>query len=320
MVASNLTPYALSGETPYWFRFYGTFAAPLFISLAGMMVAFAAQRRGFWHFVRRGILIIAIGAILDTYVWGLVPFLTMDVLYLIGLAMPLTYLFGKVQLAWRIVITLALFAMTPHMQDFTGYRYAPAAFTISSGVQFMEVLREIPLAQSWLVDGWFPVFPWLGVAFAGQLAGTARQRIYSFANKTVFCIGLFFLAVGIYWWQTEPIERFARAGYPDLFYPPTLSFFLVAAGVFMLLFFLVDCTATSRIHLPFRLYGQCSLILYVLHSVVIGYYFIPRRASGSLHSWNEFLLDYLYFMGGLLVVAWCVTLLRGRKAKSYQTP
>lgn len=312
MVASNLTPYALAGVSPDWFRFYGTFAAPLFVFLAGMMVSLTGIMRNhtLMYFVKRGVLVIGVGACIDAYIWGLVPFLTMDVLYLIGLAMPLTYVTGKIHPVWRCVLIAAIFAATPYLQEGIGYRYAPEAFMLASEAPLMEFICQTPLWQSWLVDGWFPVFPWLGVALAGHLAGEARLHYRSFDTNAVLASGLCSLMAGAYWWQLEPIKRFAREGYPDLFYPPTLSFFLIAAGVIMLLFYFVDRSSASSFYTPFSLYGRCSLLMYVLHSYVIGDYFLPQRQKGVLHSFDKFLLVYLGFMGALLVVAWCASLIR----------
>ncbi len=54
----------------------------------------------------RGAALIGVGAWLDTYVWGLYPFLSMDVLYLIGVSMPLCYLVGKLPVGLRVALTI----------------------------------------------------------------------------------------------------------------------------------------------------------------------------------------------------------------------
>ena len=307
MVASNMTPYTLAGDSPDWFRFYGTFAAPLFVFLAGMMIKLAGRRtHGFGYYLTRGLALMAVGAGIDAYIWGLVPFLTMDVLYLIGLSMPLCYLLGKFTAGMRYAITMAVFAALPSIQEWSPYRDAPDSFMIASGITLNEVAGQVHLAQSWFIDGWFPVFPWLGVAFAGYLAGEARLRHSSFANRKVLVAGLASLAIGTIWWQHQPVDRFARGGYPDLFYPPTLAFFFVAAGVAMLLFYFVDRNAANPLWRPFDVYGKCSLLMYILHLAVIGAYFWPQSQEGIVLGPADFLLSYLAFMMGLLLVAWLV--------------
>ncbi len=311
MVASNLTPYALADEAPEWFRFYGTFAAPLFVFLAGMMIGLGRKKQhGFGYYLIRGLALMGVGAWLDAYVWGLFPFLSMDVLYLIGLAMPLCYLFGRLPAGPRYALALAVFALMPQLQAWSPYRHSPDNFTIASGIAAAAVFAQADLAQSWLIDGWFPVFPWLGVAFAGTLAGEIRLRSRSFDGVKTLALGIASLAAGVFWWLDKPVERFARGGYPDLFYPPTLSFFCVAAGVVLLLFYIVDNTAENPLYAPFKLYGKCSLLMYILHTVVIGEYFWPEGGEMGQFAFGAFLQVYLIFMLGLLAVAWVVSLLK----------
>jgi uncharacterized membrane protein len=305
MVASNLVPYALAGGSPDWFRFYGTFAAPLFVFLAGMMVRLTGQlrQRNFWYYGVRGLAVVLVGAGIDAFVWGLVPFVSMDVLYLIGLAMPLCYLLGTCSVAWRYGVTVAIFAAMPLLQAEAGYRYLPDGFMLQAGLPLHEIISQAELAQGWLIDGWFPVFPWLGVAFAGYIAGEFRRTYPSFCNRKVLVLALCSLAAGIWWWHAEPIERFAREGYPDLFYPPTLAFFCIAAGVLLLLFFIIDGNPQRRIYTPFKLYGKCSLLMYALHSILISEFFVPLGQQGIKFAFAKFYLIYLGLTAILLCVA-----------------
>lgn len=315
MVASNMTPYVLIDDSPGWLRFYGTFAAPLFIFLAGMMIKVAGNNRqhSLGYYLTRGMALIGVGAVMDVYIWGLVPFLTMDVLYLIGLSMPLCYLLGKCPSVLRYIAALAVFAATPFFQELFPYRHSPDSFMLASGITFAEVVDQTQFVRGWLIDGWFPVFPWFGVAFAGYLAGEVRIYCSSFANAKVMLTGLISLLIGALWWLVQPVERFMRGGYPDLFYPPTLAFFLVAAGVTLLLFYLVDRTKASLAYAPFKLYGKCSLLMYILHTIVIGEYFLAQGQDGVGLALGVFLQTYLLLMMGLLLVAWLVNWIKPKK-------
>jgi uncharacterized membrane protein len=315
MVASNLVPYTLAGGSPDWFRFYGTFAAPLFVFLAGMMVRLTGQlrQRNFGYYAIRGLAVVLVGACIDAFVWGLVPFVSMDVLYLIGLAMPLCYLLGTFPIVWRYVITIAIFAMMPLLQAEAGYRYAPNGFMLQAGLALDEIISQAELAQGWFIDGWFPVFPWLGVAFAGFLVGDFRIKYPSFANSKVLIAALGTLATGAWWWQAEPIERFAREGYPDLFYPPTLAFFCIAAGVLSLLFCIIDHNPQRRIYTPFKLYGKCSLLMYALHVICISEFFVPLNHQGIRFPFAKFILLYLGLMTILLCVAFGLSKLKPKR-------
>lgn len=311
MVASNMTPYVYDGELPLWFRFYGTFAAPLFVFLAGMMVKMASVRKhGFSYYLLRGLALLGVGAAIDTYVWGLYPFLSVDVLYLLGIAMPFCYLAGRMPILLQVGIAAAFFAGMPVLQEWSTYRPSPDNFVIASGIAFSAVWSQIDLVQSWLIDGWFPVFPWFGVALAGYLAGAVRMRRPSFGDGRVLAVGLGALLAGGNWWRQESIEHLARGGYPDLFYPPTLAFFLLAGGVVLLLFYLVDNTKNSVLYSPFALYGKCSLLMYIAHTVVIGVYFRGLDDDMSVNGLGSFFHLYLLVMAGLLALAWLVDVLK----------
>ena len=94
MVAANLAkpqPAFFCGHTHFWFRLYGSFAAPLFVLLSGMIVAYTARRKGhgLGHFRARGAMMILVAALLEVLIWKFYPFLSVDVLYLIGVSLPL---------------------------------------------------------------------------------------------------------------------------------------------------------------------------------------------------------------------------------------
>ncbi|HOI57198.1 hypothetical protein [Methanoculleus sp.] len=87
---ANLTPALFLPPAPGWYRFLSSLAAPLFIGLAGMMVALSRTGKGrsLVHIATRGGLVILVGTFLHLLVFDCVPFLDMDVLYLIGLSLP----------------------------------------------------------------------------------------------------------------------------------------------------------------------------------------------------------------------------------------
>ena len=105
MVAANLSADCLEQPPPMAFRFYGTFAAPLFMLLAGYMIAFNSERKSYNlnSYVKRGLIIISVGALMDI-LWGYYPFVSVDVLYLIGLSFPFTYLFSRLKTTQQIAI------------------------------------------------------------------------------------------------------------------------------------------------------------------------------------------------------------------------
>src|SRR4051812_15270738 len=83
MVAANLASDVLIEPHPFLLRVYGTFAAPLFIMLAGMMVAQTQEkgRRSFPSYVLRGGLIVLVASLMDLVIWQDCPLVSFDVLY-----------------------------------------------------------------------------------------------------------------------------------------------------------------------------------------------------------------------------------------------
>src|SRR5260370_41952783 len=71
MIAANLAASALEGPHPLWFRLYGSFAAPLFVLLSGMMVAYTARCKshGLRYFASRGAIVIGFAALLEIVIW-----------------------------------------------------------------------------------------------------------------------------------------------------------------------------------------------------------------------------------------------------------
>jgi uncharacterized membrane protein len=55
-----------------------------------------AREKGYHagHFLTRGASILLVGVLIDVFIWGIIPFMTMDVLYLVGFSLPIAYLFS----------------------------------------------------------------------------------------------------------------------------------------------------------------------------------------------------------------------------------
>ena len=71
MVAANMAASVLAPPHPFWFRLYGSFAAPLFIFISGMMIAIVAAKRahGLKYYFARGVMVILCGVFVDVFIW-----------------------------------------------------------------------------------------------------------------------------------------------------------------------------------------------------------------------------------------------------------
>jgi len=123
MVGSNMAASITSQPHPFWLRLYGSFAAPLFFLLSGMMVSFTAQIRdhAFRYYLFRGIMIVMTGVFIDVVILNICPFVDYDTLYLIGFSVPLTFLYLHLGPVSRWSLIILIFALTPFLQKILGY-------------------------------------------------------------------------------------------------------------------------------------------------------------------------------------------------------
>lgn len=304
MVAANLAAETLAPPHPFWLRLYGSFAAPAFLILAGMMVALTKLRKGYgWrHYLSRGAVILVCGALVDLLIWRILPFTSVDVLYTIGLALPLTYWFLQLRPSHRWAILAALLLLTPALRSWLGYAPYPTEIWLDGpGGAESGNLRSI--AQHWLIDGWFPIFPWLGLGLLGGIVGEAR---WPAGERHAQPLGLNLVqsavltGLGAAIWVLTPAKALVREGYSELFYPPTLGFALTAIGLVLLGMNAIDRRPGIVAFNLFRSLGSCSLFLYILHLAIIEYGWSPGGPSGELYQWG---LRYLVLIAILLAAS-----------------
>ena len=273
MVPANFAPY-LADPHPVWYRIAGSFAAPMFITLSAGMVALQRGKRSLSYYAKRGGCVILVGALIDWLLTGILPFTSFDVLYVIGLSLPLAYLIRN----WRVrrlwLTATIIFLATTLLQQAVGYD--PNVYQLYfTDLHRPHLLRTI---ESLCIDGWFPLFPWIGFAFLG--VGLFRIAIVDAAHKIVLRklapVGACLAVVGsvLLFVEIPGIESFAsgailadRNGYSDIFYPATLGYLALASGVVLLV-----ATALQRVpQRPFTqllaYLGQYSMLIYVLHTV-----------------------------------------------------
>jgi uncharacterized membrane protein len=318
MVAANLAAAALAQPHPFWFRLYGSFAAPLFVLLSGMIVAYTTRRKGYGlgHFLARGAMIIVVAALLEVLIWKFYPFMSVDVLYLIGVSIPLSHLALRLSTAARWVIIAGIFLGTPILQHVLGYADYPTEVSLSRDPSVV-IADPTNVVSHWLMDGWFPLFPWLGFALLGvQLAGLrVRQsvRARGWVPHALF-IGAAVFACGVLTWCLHPGALLVRGGYSELFYPPTPGFIMTAIGLAIVLLATIDWKPDLHVYLPLRLLGESALWMYVLHIAMIKYVLAPAWPEATL---GMFVVLYAGVVLGLLVVA-CAR--RGVKARWRHPP
>jgi uncharacterized membrane protein len=314
MIAGNLAGPLIIQPFPFSFRFYYSFAAALFILLAGMMVALTTYIKNydFKYFLIRGIAIIVIAILIDIVIYKAYPFTDCDVLYLIGFSLPLTYLFGKLNPKCRFGIIIIIFAVTPILQHVLGYPHN--AYTVYFNQQsLLQVLRNgKTILLNWIVKGAFPIFPWIGFSFLGQFLYAIYEKQKSPTrsdNNWRLLIGVSILLLGaVIWWQ-YPGHLYIRRGYSELFYPPTVGYILTAVGLILILFSIVNLKPSLLIYKPLEVFGQSALFIYILHLAVITY--IIQPIWPTVH-FTTYLVIYFILTVCLMIISYLIKLLKSK--------
>ena len=276
MIAANSSATIYAEPHPFWFRCLSSVAAPLFITLSGMMVRFSQSRKDypFKHFLKRGFMLIIVAAFLDVAAWQMYPFTSFDVLYIIGLSAPIAFLFGRIRkaiLQWSLLG--AVFLLTPVLQHLFGYTAYPSEFNFD-GTYYLVVENQTGVLNHLFIDGWFPVFPWLGFSLLGVMLARYRwpdEGNRSFCNTKIPLVAFAFLFGGILLKIVLPVQLYTREGFGEVFYPPTVGFCVYTVGIILALLSAFDAVGGSKLFQPLATIGRSALFLYVLHVFAINY-------------------------------------------------
>lgn len=280
----------LEAIPPLWTEVVGGLAPALFLFVCGMMVQRASDHRrgGLKHQLLRMVALLGVGATIDVLFWRIRPFTTVDVLYCIALTLPITHLVAT--RTPRTVKWLApglVFAVTPILQRLLGYSDYPIEMSLS-GRTFVEVPNQTSILNHWLVDGWFPLFPWLGFALLGAVVherrGAHRDDVPRHPKTDRGLLGVGMLALGnslVLGWPDASVRVEARLIAGGAFMPPDAGYLLASIGAALLLLVVLDTLAPSAILAPLRVVGRHPLFIYVVHFPLVKVMakLLPRRVT-----------------------------------------
>jgi uncharacterized membrane protein len=285
MLGANVLGYVTSCEYhPLWFDMISSFAAPLFILVSGYMIALNSLKKhtSISYFILRGGMLILTAAIIDGLIWRYVPFAAFDILYVMGLSVPVVFLLSKKSIRLRIGFIAAVLLITVFLQIFMEYRPFPLEIEYSSpgadysGYTISNVIKAL------VYDGWFPIFPWMAMPVLGSIFAHFRQKTANnFTSMKIFLTGAFLAVVGfvclyLAYTSAHPFDKlFKRAPYGEMFYPATLPFLIGVSGICLLIFASVDKTRNLIKWNPFVIFGRTSLFNYIMHSAIIAYIISP---------------------------------------------
>lgn len=326
MILANFSHYFIN-EPPFIFRLFYTIAAPIFILLSNFVNTYNyyLKKYNYFYYFKRGGYIIAWAIFVDSFIYRIFPFNSFDVLYLIGFSIIINSLFFKLPpfLIFLIIILLSnfIFVLTPFLHVKLGYIKIPFEASLFDFNSFYFILKNYSL-KHFLVDGYFPIFPFLGIALMGifffDLYYNKREIFF---KKSLFLINLLiFLFLTLKLYSIRDI-LLIREGYAELFYPPTLYFIYWALSLVFLLFYLLinipDTILNNNKFLTFLTnLGKYSLFIYLFHLFFAEYFF--KFIENFLEIYNtKFSLVYLiiFFVSFLFILNYLIKFLKYFKEK-----
>jgi uncharacterized membrane protein len=297
MIPANLSPLLVEPHA-LWFRIISSFAAPVFVMLSAGMVELTASRHDLRYFVRRGAIVLGAGMAIDVLLWRILPWTSIDVLYVIGVGIPLVALLARARTRVFLTLALACFAAAFALQAFVSYH--PEALQIFY-LEDLSMPGGLPrLLQSWFVDGWFPYFPWLGYAFLGAVffrhvfvdRGHTVHLLMAGGGALLAALGFTLLFVPIAGLRSiaSGAVLASREGYCEIFYPATLGYVLASIGMVVVFAYIVRHVHPSRPIRVLAFFGRYSMLVYILHQVLgewglkqlLGLFGVEQIASGPV--------------------------------------
>jgi len=183
------------------------------------------------------------------------------------------------------------------------------------------------LLQSWFIDGWFPIFPWLGYAFLGAAFFkylASRDGRIPVTNTLVWGLVLTALGFVLLFIPVEGIENFAsgeiihnRGGYSEIFYPPTPGYIILSLGIFLLFVRVIYRMQTNPLGDIVSFFGKYSMLVYLAHQIM-GYLLLGPiiEAFGV----DAISVGWFFTFANLMIIAlvYLVCLLAGAFKQQYK--
>lgn len=319
MIASNLAGEMLIPTHPLFLTVFGSMAAPIFIFLAGYLVAMGVRVKNynFNYFLIRGGLTLFTAAFIDVFFWGWYPFVGVDVLYLTGLTIILSYFFIKINFQFRVVLVFVIFAAGYFIRKELGYTESPELQDIFKDGKFSPFnLSYATVLGYWFKDGWFPIFGWIGIGFSGTCFYDWKNRIFEFKPKNYLEIIFFSLFLAIFGSLLVGIEQryLDRGFYSELFYPPTISYYFLFLSFALILFMFINEKPDLKIYYPLTAIGRSPMFFYLLHFSLITFIISPFFGKENSHkiSFSKFLFSYLFIIFICLVFSKFISILKSK--------
>jgi uncharacterized membrane protein len=299
MIVANTFPYLGGFDPSPVFRVTMSFAAPLFIFLTGISSYYRNDRKIIG--LVSNLAIISSAVCIDVFVWKIVPFETFDVLYVIGLG-GLVQLLLPNRFGLHVILGFLFFSLALVFQFFEFYRFEFEETNLGFfyGIHFSNLLQRL------LIDGWFPIFPWMGFAFLGRAFIIKKNKTDAFLKKARLPVLLVFTLLFIIY--SNLISTGLRMGYVETFYPANGPYLLMAL-VWILTILAITPAINKGIPDNFFIMGKFSMTIYVMHAIVNAYGF--EKAGWQISGWSYFFAMILLVFAFMIFSLWLDRVSRG---------
>lgn len=312
MVSANMAVIA-QGDVPWSFRMLSSIPAPLFIMLANIMLVLGYVSKGkhFSSALVKAFFLFIVATTLDI-LDGFLPLVNVDILYFLGLSLIFTSLLIRLSIPLLAVISIVILGITPYLEWEYGYRTTMFYYLSTENIHqvLSHFLQEVP--QRYLIDGWFPLFPWLSIGLFGAILGKLRynsQRTtpVSFANKKHITAALSIMMLGIVVWYLLPGKQSMVHNYIELFYPATPGFMICAMGIAYALICFIDYVGDTSIWKFIHPLGEASLFMYIFHMLIITNLLTPL---GTITFGLRYFMYYLILLFTMITTGYLLRWIR----------
>lgn len=269
MIFANSFAYFLDNKSILWLRILFSLAAPLFIFLSGysFYVSFC-KKNSIGMKLKQVILLFISSVFIDVVIWDILPFQTFDVLYLIATSILINVLILIFNWKIKLIFAILIIIITPFLISKFNYQFSNEELKFNYIFDSKFKIADLFKCRRFLIDGWFPVFPWIAISIIGNVAANKSELIGKFIGTFKWLIIVLFF-ICLYFVFNQKVQLI-RKEYMEIFYP-AYPLFLSLSLLFILL--LIYTSEQLNYNLKFVILfctlGRNSLFVYMLHLIII---------------------------------------------------
>jgi uncharacterized membrane protein len=296
MIMANSWPYVYPfDECPLFLRVLFSTAAPIFVYISGYVNGFQVKDITKRNSLKRPLQILVLAVLIDLFVWNIVPFVTFDVLYLIAISMIVLNYLRELNKNYFVLMTLGLLSFNTFLVNKYDFDFSEISLTND-----LSDYNVINVLQHFLYDGWFPIFPWMGIFFLGYFISKycRIKKVDLYLYVGLFFLCAYFISLNLKIQTVQPM----RKGYTELFYPLTGIFWFYLVGILATITFFIK--TNKYFNKELSLIGTFSLPVYIFHTLVISYIlpFFSQEADKYLIYNTIFIMILFYFLIFIYVI------------------